>query len=88
MQNTIKLQEIYNTTLEMSFTAEDLFTNHINNTDYQEITLDFTGITFMSLSFTQEYVYQKINTTKKITEINMHEDIKPMLELVENRQKK
>ena len=85
MQNTIKLQKFYNNTLEMSFTAEDLFTKHINNNDYQEITLDFIGIIFMSLSFTQEYVYQKTHTTKKITEINMHEDIKPILDLVENR---
>jgi len=87
MQNTIKLQEIYNTTLEMSFTAEDLYTNHINNTKYKEIILDFTGITFMSLSFTQEYVYQKTHCNKKIIETNMHHDIKPMLELVEKRNK-
>ena len=29
----------------------------------------------------------KTHTSKKITEIKMHEDIKPMLELVEKREK-
>ena len=83
----IILNEIYSSHLEMSFTAEDLFTNQINNNDFSEIIIDFTGITFMSLSFTQEYVYQKTHTSKKITEIKMHEDIKPMLELVEKSEK-
>ena len=49
----IILNEIYSSHLEMSFTAEDLFTNQINNNDFSEIIIDFTGITFMSLSFTQ-----------------------------------
>lgn len=62
---------MYNTILKMIFTAEDMFNNHMNNNNYQEITLYFTGITFMGLSFPQEYVYQKTHTTKKITEICM-----------------
>ena len=87
MQNRIiKLKPLYNNSLEMSFTAENLYAKHVNNTHEKEVILDFSGINFMSLSFAQEYVYQKQSCDKIIKEINMNDEIKPMLEIVENRQ--
>lgn len=54
----IILKDLLNESLEMTFVAEYLF-KYINNLKEEEICLDFKDIEFMSLSFTQEYIYQK-----------------------------
>lgn len=60
----IILKDLLNESLEMTFVAEDLF-KYINNLKEEEICLDFKDIEFMSLSFTQEYIYQKNKSLKK-----------------------
>ncbi len=83
----IILKEKLNKALEMTFVAEDLF-KYINNLKEEEICLDFKDIEFMSLSFTQEYIYQKNKSLKKIKEENLSKDVEPMLKLVETRKKR
>lgn len=80
----IILKDYLNESLEMTFVAEDLF-KYINNLKEEGIYLDFKDIEFMSLSFTQEYVYQKNKSLKKIKEQNLSKEVEPMLKLVENR---
>lgn len=50
--------------------------------DYDKVTLNFENIEFMSRSFAQEYVFQKYNSKSEITEINMNDSIKQLLEVV------
>lgn len=80
----IILKDYLNESLEMTFVAEDLF-KYINNLKEEGIYLDFKDIEFMSLSFTQEYVYQKNKSLKKIKEQNLSKEVEPMLKLVETR---
>ena len=60
-------------------TAKKIF-NVVNN--YDEAVLNFENIEFMSRSFAQEYVFQKYNSKTEITEINMDDSIKQLLEVV------
>lgn len=76
----IILEKKYPKKLGMGPTAKKLF-QEINKSS--ETVLNFENIEFMSRSFAQEYVFQKHNTTCKITEINMSPSIKQLLEIVE-----
>ena len=67
----IILKDLLNESLEMTFVAEDLF-KYINNLKEEEICLDFKDIEFMSLSFTQEYIYQKKNKSLKKNKRRKH----------------
>ena len=65
--------------LGMGPTAKKLF-QEINRES--EIILNFKNIEFMSRSFAQEYVFQKHNSKTEITEVNMLDSIKKLLEIV------
>ncbi|WP_367270227.1 STAS-like domain-containing protein [uncultured Methanobrevibacter sp.] len=56
-----------------------MFTDINNKT---EVILDFKNIEFMSRSFAQEYIFQKHTSNTKITEINMSNSIKQLLNIV------
>ena len=73
-------QELY-PNLGLNTVAKELFSN-INNSNVEKVTIDFTGVKFMSRSFTQEYLFQKLLTDKKIIEINVSLDIQKMFEVV------
>ncbi len=76
----IILEENYPKKLGMGPTAKKLFQEIKNE---KEVTLNFKNIKFMSRSFAQEYVFQKHNTSCKITEVNMDSTIKQLLEIVQ-----
>lgn len=76
----IILEEKYPKKLGMGPTAKKLFQEIKNE---KEAILNFKNIEFMSRSFAQEYVFQKHNTTCDITEINMDDSIKQLLEIVQ-----
>ncbi len=84
----ILLKEYYANSLELVYNADDLFENHISTITDNEITIDFSGIEFMSASFTQQYVYHKRNCDKKIVEVNLSEAVAPMLHIIETRKRK
>lgn len=75
----IILEEAYSKKLGMGPTAKKIF-QEINNKP--EAILNFKNIEFMSRSFAQEYVFQKHNNNTKITEVNMSESIKQLLDIV------
>lgn len=79
-QIIINLEERYPKKLGMGPTAKKLF-QEINME--KEVILNFKNIEFMSRSFAQEYVFQKYNTNTQITEINMDDSIKQLLEIVQ-----
>ena len=79
---TIKLAEMFNSkSLGMSLTARNIF-QEINNSNYNKYVIDFSGIIFMGRSFTQEYLYQKMNSKKVIEEINVSEEVEKMFNVV------
>lgn len=80
-QIIINLEERYPKKLGMGPTAKKLF-QEINME--KEVILNFKNIEFMSRSFAQEYVFQKYNTNTQITEINMDDSIKQLLEIVQD----
>ena len=66
--------------LGLKTSAKKLF-NKLNK-NAEEVILDFTGIEYMSRSFTQEYVFQKRNFKGHITEINMSDMVENMYNVV------
>lgn len=80
MSKTIKIKDNITTMLSTDNAAIELF-RQINEMPEEDIEIDFRKVEFMSISFAMEYVYQKENSKKKITEINLLEEDKSLLTL-------
>lgn len=80
----IKLRDEINTSLDFNRSATDLI-GRINHLDENNFILDFEGIIFVSMSFAQAYYASKKRSPKNITEINLSDDVKPLMEMVENK---
>ena len=78
----IKLKDEINTALDFNKSATELFDkiNQINDTVF---IMDFEDVFFISRSFAQAYYASKKRSPKKITEINLSQDVKPMMEMIE-----
>ena len=81
MSNQIKISEKIHPNLGMNQAAKELF-DEINLEKEDEILIDFSDVIFMSRSFTQEYLFQKLNTKKKIVELNVPKNIQKMFNVV------
>lgn len=77
----IKIKDLLNRSLDSVFSVERLF-DVINNSEDNDITLDFTNVEFITLSFTQAYMFNKMNSDKNIKEINLSEDNKISLNVI------
>jgi len=80
----IKLKEEINSSLDFNKSATDLF-DKINQKDETDFTMDFEDVIFISMSFAQAYYASKKRSSKKITEINLSDDVKPMMEMIEKQ---
>ena len=80
----IKLKDEINSALDFNKSATDLF-DKINKKDETDITMDFEDVIFISMSFAQAYYASKKRSSKKITEINLSDDVKPMMEMIEKQ---
>lgn len=80
----ICLVDLFTSNLGMNSSAKRLF-DKLNSDKNMSFELDFKGVKFMSLSFTQEYLYQKNKSSKEISEINLSEEISQTLNLVSKR---
>lgn len=80
----IKIKDEINTALDFNKSATDLI-NKINQINESEFIIDFEGIVFISMSFAQAYYSSKKRSPKKITEINLSDDVKPMMEMIEKQ---
>ncbi|WP_296806635.1 STAS-like domain-containing protein [uncultured Methanobrevibacter sp.] len=80
-EHLIKISEELDSHLGMNFVAEEFF-DGINNSDYNKITIDFDNVKFVSRSFAQEYLFQKLKTDKEIVEVNVPEDAQKMFDVV------
>lgn len=73
-----------NNSLELNSSAADLI-EKINDFDEDDIIIDFKDVSFISRAFAQAYYASKKRSPKDITEINMNDDIKPMMEMIEKQ---
>lgn len=76
----IMMKTLLSSSLNSVFEAEQLF-EEINKTKDKEITLDFTGIEFITLSFAQAYIAYKKQCEKHIKELNVTEENKVTLNI-------
>ena len=81
----IKLREEIHENLGMRSSAKKLFKNL--NSDKSRIAMDFEGVGFMSQSFAQEYISQKLDSEIEIIEINMNELVENMFSIIYKRLK-
>ncbi len=80
----IKLKDQINSALDFNQSATELF-DKINQSSDMDFVLDFEGIVFISMSFAQAYYASKKRSPKKVTEINLSDDVRPMMEMVEKQ---
>lgn len=80
----INLAELFTSTLGMISSAKILF-EKLNSDENNSFELDFEGVKFMSLAFTQEYLYQKRKSDKQISEVNLSDDVSQTLKLISKR---
>ncbi len=70
--------------LELNSSATDLI-NKINVINEIDFILDFSEVYFISRTFAQAYYASKKRSPKNITEINLSDDVKPMMKMVEKQ---
>lgn len=70
--------------LELNTNATNLF-DKINQSNESEFIIDFKGVYFISRTFAQAYYTSKKSSPKKVTEINLSQDVNPMMEMVEKQ---
>lgn len=80
----IKIKNEINTALDFNKSATDLF-DKINDIDESNFIMDFEDIFYISRSFAQAYYASKKRSSKQITEINLSDDVKPMMEMIEKQ---
>lgn len=80
----IKVKDEINTALDFNQSATELIAK-LNQSENSEFTIDFEGVFFISRSFAQAYYASKNRSSKKITEINLSDDVKPMMEMIEKQ---
>jgi hypothetical protein len=78
MTTTTHLSKTFAKKLGLPTTAVKIFHDLTEGT-----VLDFEGIEFISRTFDEEYVFQKHNSKVQITEANMSEFVRGVLDVVE-----
>ena len=81
---TISIKKEINSSLELNSVASD-FLDKINKLSDDYVEVDFEGIIFVSRGFAQIYYSKKTKMDKNIVEINVPEEIKPLLKIIEKK---
>lgn len=80
----IKMKDEINNALDFNKSASELI-GRLDQSDNMEFIIDFDGVFYISRSFVQAYYASKNRSSKKITEINLSNDVKPMMEMIEKQ---
>ena len=80
-EHLIKISDELDSHLGMNFVAKEFFET-INGSEFTRFVIDFNNVKFMSRSFTQEYLFQKLKTDKEIIEVNVPNDVQKMFDVV------
>lgn len=80
----IKIKDEINNALDFNQSATE-FINKLNRIEESDFIIDFEDVFFISRSFAQAYYASKKRSPKNITEINLSDDVKPMMEMIEKQ---
>lgn len=80
----IKIKDEINNALDFNQSATE-FINKLNQIEESDFIIDFEDVFFISMSFAQTYYASKKRSPKNITEINLSDDVKPMMEMIEKQ---
>ena len=80
----IKLKDEINTSLDFNQSATALF-DKINQSSESDFIMDFDEVFFISRSFAQAYYASKKRSSKNVTEINLSNDVLPMMEMIKRQ---
>ena len=81
MSETVVIKDKINSSLEMNSAAVE-FLDDVDKINDDDIIVDFSGIVFVSRSFAQSYFTKKNKLNKNIIEINISEDVKPLMDMI------
>lgn len=80
----INISKEINSSLELNSYATE-FIENLDNFDDDEFIIDFRGVYFISRTFAQAYYASKKRSLKIIVEINLSDDVKPLMDMVEKQ---
>ena len=80
----IKISEEINSSLELNSYATE-FIDKINSYVDLDFVIDFEGVKFISRTFAQAYYASKKRSPKNIQEINLSDDVKPLMDRIEKQ---
>ena len=83
---TVMMTEVAPKNLALRHTAAHMF-EHAAFRD-GEVELDFAGIESMGRAFAQEYLQLKFSHPRKVTEVNVPDGVRKMLDIVQNAKPK
>lgn len=81
---TVLIKDKINSSLEMNSAAVE-FLEDVDKISEKDILIDFTGVIFVSRSFAQSYFSKKSKMDKNITEINISEGVKPLMDMISKK---
>ena len=84
MAETVVIKDKINSSLEMNSAAVE-FLDDVDKLKDNDILIDFTGVVFVSRSFAQSNKKKKNKINKNITEINISEDVKPLMKMIQKK---
>lgn len=84
MAETVVIKDKINSSLEMNSAAVE-FLEEVNKIDDSDIVIDFTGVIFVSRSFAQSYFSTKNKLHKNISETNISEGVKPLMDMIKRK---
>ncbi len=77
----IKLYEFFNSNIIITRRIMAYFFDYLSKQYEEEIVLDFSNIDFISRSCADEYIKRRLNSKKKIKEINMNIEVLSIFKL-------
>lgn len=81
---SIQIKEEINPSLELNSVASD-FLDKVNDLSDDYVEVDFEGVIFVSRSFAQAYYSKKSKMDKNIVEVNVPEEVAPLLRMIEKK---
>ena len=84
MAETVVIKDKINSSLEMNSAAVE-FLEEVDKIDDSNIIIDFTGVMFVSRSFAQSYFSTKTKLNKNISETNISEGVKPLMDMIKRK---
>lgn len=83
----IRIKDMVSSDLALRDSANDFF-NSIESRKEHEITVDFSDIRSISRSFAHQYIIRQQKSEKKISNINIPDNVNKMFDVIKSQEKK